>query len=452
RPGKGWGRYYHDRLTEVYSQAVSRGQRVLEIGCGLGDLLAAMEPSRGVGVDFSPRMVDRAKQKHPELDFYLSDAHELVVGEEKFDTIILSDLLNDVWDVQTIFGKIAGLCHPGTRILINSYSRLWEQPLNLAEKLGLAQPVLFQNWLTIADIQNLLSLSGFEVIRTWQEILMPLPIPIVANIFNRFLAKIWPLNHLALTNFILARPISAQRMETASVSIIVPARNEEGNIERIFSSLPAIEGECEVIFIEGNSRDNTFAEIERCIFAFPQVRAKLLRQTGTGKGNAVRLGFEHAQGDILMILDADLTVPAHYLVRFYQAIRSGKGEFINGVRLVYPMEKEAMRFVNFLGNKFFGLLFTWLIGQPVKDTLCGTKVLWREDYLRIAKNRSVFGDFDPFGDFDLLFGAARLGLKIVDLPIRYRERTYGTTNISRWRHGLLLLRMALIAAIRLKFI
>ena len=450
--GKGWGRYYHQRLAEIYRQVVSPGQRILEIGCGKGDLLAALNPSNGVGVDFSLQMIDAAKQKYPQLVFFRQDGHELNVGVETYDAIILSDLLNDVWDVQTIFEKILSVCHPGTRILINSYSRLWEIPLGIAERLGLAQPVLDQNWLTIDDIQHLLNLSGFEIIRTWQEILLPLPIPIVSDLINRILPKIWPWNQLALTNFILARPVPTPGHDRPSVSIIVPARNEEGNIQRIFASLPEIGCKSEVIFIEGYSDDHTYETIHEHIAKYPSEKVSLLRQTGIGKGDAVRLGFEHAQGDILMILDADLTVPASYLLRFYDAIRTRKGEFINGVRLVYPMESQAMQSLNFVGNKFFSLLFSWLIGQPVKDTLCGTKVLSRDDYHRIANNRSTFGDFDPFGDFDLLFGAAKLGLKIVDMPIRYMDRTYGKTNISRWRHGFLLLRMAAVAACRLKFV
>jgi glycosyltransferase involved in cell wall biosynthesis len=210
--------------------------------------------------------------------------------------------------------------------------------------------------------------------------------------------------------------------------------------------------ETELVFVEGHSRDDTYAAIEKEIAAHPSTPSLLLRQTGIGKADAVRLGFEHASGEVLMILDADLTVPPEDLPRFYEALVSGKGEFINGVRLVYPMEAQAMRSLNFLGNKFFSMAFSWLLGQPVKDTLCGTKVLWKKDYERIAANRSYFGDFDPFGDFDLIFGAAKQNLKIVDLPIRYRERTYGSTNISRWKHGLLLMRMVLFAARRIKFI
>jgi ubiquinone/menaquinone biosynthesis C-methylase UbiE len=451
---KGLGGYYHRRLEEVYCHLIPPGHSVLEIGCGNGNLLKAVNPSFGVGIDFSPNMLLEAKKAHPDLHFVLTDALESVLHNKPFDFIILSDLLNDVWDIQTVFENITALCAPKTRIIINTYSRLWEVPLNIVEKLGLARPVLYQNWLTVNDISGILALENFEIIRNWQEVIFPLNIPIVTNFLNRFLVKVPPFNHLSLTNFLLVRSTKTirEQIKKPSVSIVIPTRNEEGNIKRIFDSLPSFGCETEFIFVEGHSRDKTYETIQQEIELHPEIKCKLMQQSGVGKGDAVRLGFDHAEGDILMILDADLTVPPNYLIRFYDAIVSGKGEFINGVRLVYPMEKQAMQFLNLLGNKFFSLAFSWLLGQPVKDTLCGTKVLWRKDYQKIAENRIYFGDFDPFGDFDLLFGAAKLGLKIVDLPIRYRDRTYGTTNIQRWKHGLLLLQMAIFAARRLKFI
>lgn len=449
----GWGGAYHRRLTEVYQFLVTPGQRVLEIGCARGDLLAALDPAVGVGIDFSAAMIERARQRHPHLRFSEADAHALELAEE-FDVIILSDLVNDLWDVQTVLEQVARLATPRSRIIINSYSRVWEPPLAVAEKLGLALPTLHQNWLTVEDINNLLELSDFEMIRHWREVLWPLTTPLINGFCNRFLARLWPFNQLSLTNFIVARPRpqAHRAAPEPTVSVIVPARNEAGNIPNIIRRVPEMGGGTELIFVEGHSRDNTYEAIEQAIRAHPERRCKLFRQTGKGKGDAVRLGFAEASGDILMILDADLTVPPEDLPRIYEALRDGKGEFINGVRLVYPMEQEAMRFANLLGNKFFSLAFSWLLGQPVKDTLCGTKVLWKSDYERIAANRAYFGDFDPFGDFDLLFGAARLGLKIVDLPVRYRERTYGETNIQRWSGGWLLLKMVLFAAGRIKFV
>src|SRR5207249_9554857 len=265
-----------------------------------------------------------------------------------------------------------------------------------------------------------------------------------------YLARLWPLDSAALTHFVVARPAPQLQVGLAEplVSVIVPARNEAGNIEDIFERTPEMGRGTELVFVEGHSTDDTYASIEREIARHPQRSCQLLRQTGKGKGDAVRLGLAHARGDVLMILDADVTVAPEDLPRFLSALRSGKGEFINGVRLVYPMQKQAMRFLNLLGNKFFSLAFSWLLGQSIKDTLCGTKVLWKRDYEAITANRAYFDDFDPFGDFDLIFGAVKLNLKLTDLPIRYRERTYGTTNIERWKHGWLLLKTVLFAAKR----
>jgi glycosyltransferase involved in cell wall biosynthesis len=308
--------------------------------------------------------------------------------------------------------------------------------------------------LTVSDINNLLNLSGFESIKATHEILFPFGIPLLAPFLNKFLVRFWPFNHMGLTNFIVARPqqIAHSQTKQPKVSVIVPARNEAGNVENILSRIPEMGGGTEIVFVEGNSTDNTWETILQGIERHTEKHCLSMQQPGKGKGDAVRLGFARATGDILMILDADLTVPPEDLPRFYDALVTGKGDFINGVRLVYPMEEEAMRFFNLIGNKFFSLAFSWLLGQSVKDTLCGTKVLWKKDYERIADNRHVFGDFDPFGDFDLLFGAARLNFKIVDMPIRYRARTYGSTNIERWKHGWLLLRMVAFAARRIKFI
>lgn len=444
-------RHYQHRLHEIYRQVVSPGARVLELGCGFGDLLAEMRPAYGVGVDFSQNMLSQAQLRHPSLHFIHSDVHDLQLPQTTFDYILLSDLVNDLWDVQAVLERIRPLCHSKTRLILNLYSRIWQFPLKLAQQLKLANPILEQNWLTVEDISALLYLSDFEVLRSWQEYVFPLPIPFLDHFFNRFLVRLWPVNHLALANLVIARPQPVSVQNQPSVSVIVPARNEQGNIQAIFERMPQLGRETELVFVEGHSKDQTYPTIEAEMQRHPQQPSRLLRQTGKGKGDAVRLGFQAARGDVLMILDADLTVPPENLPRFYEALVSGKADFVNGVRLVYPMEKQAMQFANLIANKSFSYAFSWLLGQPIKDTLCGTKVLWKHDYERIAANRAYFGDFDPFGDYDLLFGAARLNLKILDLPVRYAERTYGTTNIQRWRHGWLLLQMVAFAARKLKF-
>ena len=449
----GLPRGYHARLQEIYHWLVPPGCRVLEAGCGTGDLLASLQPRHGVGVDLSPGMLAVARARHPNLELIEGDVQDLQL-DQTFDFIILSDLVNDLWDVQAVFERLLPLCHDGTRIILNAHSHLWRLPLAAAQRAGAANRLLPQNWLTVDDVGNLLRLTGFETVRHWPEILCPVTIPGVSHVANRVLAKTWPFRIAALTHMIVARPDPSRRPRrpAPSVSVIVPARNEAGNIEEIFRRVPAMGRETELVFVEGHSRDDTLNAIHRAIAAHPERRCSVYQQTGEGKGDAVRLGFKQSSGEILMILDADLTVAPEDLPRFADALHSGRGEFINGVRLVYPMEDEAMRFFNLLGNKFFSLTFSWLLGQPIKDTLCGTKVLWRDDYHQIVEGRSYFGNFDPFGDFDLLFGAAKLSRKIVEMPIRYRQRVYGETNIRRWSHGWLLLKMSAFAARRMKWV
>ena len=428
-PLRTWGDYYHRQINKIYSRLVPEGSEVLEIGCGQGELLAALKPSYGVGIDFSDEVLKQATQRYPQLTFMNSEAHALELDQE-FDVIILSDLVNDLFDVQAVFESIRSLARPDSRIIINFYSKLWEIPLKTVQFLGLAKPMLEQNWLTAEDIDNLLQLTGFETIKHWPEIIWPVSIPILTNILNRYLAKVWPFKYLALTKFIIARPKIRQKISNPSVSVIVPTLNEAGNIEKVIERTPEMGAMTEIIFVDGPSTDDTFSTIKNVIRNNPHRKIRAFQQTGKGKGDAVRLGFSKAEGEMLMILDADLTVPPENLPRFFEAIISGRGEFINGVRLVYPMEVEAMRYLNLVGNKFFSLAFSWLLGQPIKDTLCGTKVLRKTDYNKIVKNRSYFGEFDPFGDFDLLFGAAKLNLKIIEIPIRYVERTYGSTSIN----------------------
>jgi ubiquinone/menaquinone biosynthesis C-methylase UbiE len=454
RPGLGG--YYQKELIHYYKLIVPPNMRVLDLGCGNGDFLSELNPKFGLGVDFSDQAIKQAKKTHPQLEFILADVHFLPF-DGKFDYIIMSDLVNDLWDVQIVLENLQMLCHKRTRLILNTYSKLWQPILDIAQKCGLAKSNLPQNWFAVEDIKGLFDITGFEIIKKTKEILIPLNLPIITNICNRVIVKLWPLNHLALTNILTARSSEkGNNIDSGNsnplISIIIPARNESGNIDNIFKSINNFPIDTELIFVEGHSTDQTYQTIEKAILEHADRKIKLFKQPGKGKGDAVRLGFSKAKGDILIILDADLTVPAESLPRFIFPLTSGKAEFINGVRLVYPMNQEAMRFFNTLGNKIFGLTFSWLLGQTLKDTLCGTKALWKEDYDLIAENRSYFGDFDPFGDFDLIFGAAKLNLKIVDLPIRYRERTYGSTNIHRWKHGWLLLKMVIIAAKRIKFV
>jgi SAM-dependent methyltransferase len=442
-------RSYHRQVTALTRAIVRPNASVLEIGCGTGDLLASLAPSRGVGVDVSSSMIEVARDRHPGLTFEQVSGEELRLGET-FDYIILSDLVPYVEDLISLFKSVATHSDPHTRIVVNSFSQLWRPALALLEMLRLKARTPTRNWLTAEDVENLLQLNGLETITRSRRILLPLQIPIVSAFLNGMMAGVWVIRHLCLTWWLVARPLPPSDPQEVSVSIIVPAKNEAGMIERIVAETPKLGTSTELIFVEGDSTDGTRAEILRQIEQHPELEIAYIQQDATGKGDAVRLGFARARHDTLIILDADLTVRPRDLSPFVEALATGRAELANGSRLVYELEPGAMRFLNLIGNKFFSLVFTALLGQPVKDTLCGTKALRRSHYQEIADNRSYFGDFDPFGDFDLLLGAARLQLKILDIPVRYQPRTYGESKISRFRHGWLLVRMAFFSFRKLK--
>ena len=373
------------------------------------------------------------------------------------DYIIASDVLGRIEDVDAFLHDAKRKIPDDGRIVITQYNALWEPVLRLASLLKIRNAIIEQNWLSIPDLKNFAYIAGLEVVKSGTKMIMPIYVPIVSFLLNDYLGNIWPFNRLGLFHYIVLRKperrTSCIANKKASLSVIVPARNEAGTIERIARELPEVGLFTEIVFIEGNSTDNTYEEINRVANLLGGKRKiKVAKQDGRGKGDAVRKGFEIATGDILTIYDADMTVPPEDVTKFYNAIVENKADFINGTRLVYPMQKESMRVLNFFGNKFFSMAFSWILGQTLKDTLCGTKMIWRKDYEKVKQGQKFFGDFDPFGDFDLLFGAAKLNLKIIDLPVHYKDRVYGTTNISRWKHGWLLLKMTVFASRKMKFI
>jgi len=443
-------RAYRDILASYYNLLIPASASVLEVGCGAGDLLAKVRTSRKTGVDLSAAQIELAKEKVPGASFFVQAAEELDLRGETFDYVILSETINLAADAQRVFESLRTVSHPATRLIVNIHSSIWRPLVGFATWAGIRSRQPTSNWLSKDDIAGLLNLTGWEVIRHESRILCPLKIFGLEKVLNRFVAPL--VTPCCLSLFTIARPLSENSRHDRTVSVVIPARNEAGNIRAAVERTPDMGVWTELIFVEGNSKDNTWQEIKQLEKIYPQKRIRILQQSGKGKGNAVREGFAVAQGEILMILDADLTMPPEELPKFYQAIASGRCEFANGSRLVYPMDEKAMQFLNLCANKAFSILFSWLLGQPVKDTLCGTKVLTKANYEKIVANRSYFGDFDPFGDFDLLFGASKLNLKIFDIPIRYKERVYGETNIQRWKHGFLLLQMCFFAALKLKFV
>ena len=449
--------YFHQLDEEYLRFLLPKGLRVLALGCGTGRKLASVEPSVGVGVDLSQKKLSVAAENYPKLVFIEGDIENPeVLGraalEGPFDAILLYDTLGFLHDIEAFLSNIRNLCTQETRIISVYFAYFWEPILKAAERLRIKMPTMDVTWLRMADVERFMELSRLETVKKEWRILMPIRAFGFGTLINRYFATLPFVRKFSLRHYLVARVMPAVDLVPQSVSIVVPCRNERGNIEPAVRRIPHLGSKTEIIFVEGHSTDGTFDEIQRVMKEWTNLDIHVIRQPGRGKGDAVRAGFSVATGDILMILDADLTVRPEDLAKFYREIESGRGEFINGTRLIYPMKDEAMRLLNYIANRIFAVIFSFILNQTFTDTLCGTKALSKKNYEKIYENRKYFGDFDPFGDFDLIFGATKLNLKVVEIPIRYNSRIYGETQISRFRHGFLLIRMVIFAYRKLKIV
>ena len=447
-----------DRLN--LNEFILPDSKVLELGCGTGNLLKSINPRYGVGVDISKEIIKEAKKENKEIDFIHGDISRLtsiLSNEHKFDYIILSDTIGYLEDIQSTLESLHEYCKKETRIIISYYSPMWSPIFSLATMFKFKMPEVKTQLLNLNDIKSFLKISNFDVVRLEKKILSPIKLFGIGRFLNRYIATLPIFSFFCLRQYVVARSLEKAFQERYnSASIIIPCKNEEGNIEAAIKRLPKFSNKLEVIFVEGDSSDKTWEKIQSIKKKYNNKKSGLIikgfKQKGKGKAEAVFYGFEKAQNEVLFILDADLTVPPEELPKFWRKISLGEAEYINGTRLIYPMDNEAMRFLNYLANKMFSIIFSWILSQRYTDTLCGTKVLSKKNYEKIKIKNKDLGNFDPFGDFFLIFGSSRLCLKMNEIPIRYKARSYGETQISRFSHGLMLVKMVIFAFFKIKAI
>ena len=434
-------RYYYECVQRLLRHLVEPGKRVLNIRCQTGFLLDVLQPSYGVGVEISSEMVAVARSAHPMFTYFEAFPEDFAT-QEKFDYILLCNV-GEIADVQKTLLRLQSACERHTRLLIYTYNHLWEPVIALAQKLHLKMPQPEQSWLSEQDLIGLLALSGFEWLKTYRAGLLPKYVPFLSAFLNRFVAKLPLIGRLCVVEVLVARaaPKPAD-ISDVTVSVIVPCKDERGNIEGAVIRMPELGRSTEIVFCDDRSTDGTADEVRRVQRVYPERNIRLVSGPGICKSKNVWAGFETATGDILVILDADLTVMPEELPYFIDAIARGGAEFVNGSRLVYPIPKAAMKGANVIGNKFFSAVFSYLLGQRIKDTLCGTKVLWRSDWERIRPLLGTWGILDRWGDYELLFGAAKLNLRIMDQPVHYQERIFGVSKMTQvLKHGLIMLKM-----------
>jgi hypothetical protein len=442
--------YYYDQVYRLLREIIPPGQRVLQVGCLTPDILDAVKPRYGLGIDLSEKLVEVARRRFPQLEFRHHEDYG-VEATEPFDFVVIMDV-NDQVDPIATLRALRPMMNERTRIVVHHYNHFWEPIIRLTERFGVKFPLPQQNWLSPGDINSILALCDCERLQIHRVVLAPKYVPALSWLLNAFFSRLPVIQHLNMINLTVARPVAPRRpARDFSVSVIVPCRNEVGNIAAAVERTPDIGCHTEIIFCDDKSTDGTADEVRRLQTLNPQRDIKLYEGPAICKALNVRTGFDRAEGDILMILDADLTTMPEELPYFYDAIASGMAEFVNGTRFVFPMEGAAMKPLNVIGNRFFSATFSVLLGQRISDTLCGTKVLWRRDWPAIRALSGTWGTNDRWGDYDLLFGAAKLHLRIVDLPVHYQERVSGVTKMTgRLRNGLIMLRMCWAAFLKFK--
>jgi SAM-dependent methyltransferase len=433
--------YFYYSLKHLLQFIVEPGKRVLEVRCETGHILASVMPSYGVGVEIGDAMVEFARQQNPDLHFFRSEPEQLDL-QGKFDYIIFNHIFDTV-DILSAFERLRQHCTSDTQLIVINYNHLWQPILQLASKIGLRSKFVEPNWISENDIRGFLRLAGFRTVRKHRLLLFPKWLPLLSFLMNSVLARLPALRRLCLMQVFVARPLPERKNERdLTVSVIVPCRNERGNVQPAVERIPEMGGHTEILFCDDKSTDGTADEVRRMQAEHPEKDIQLIAGPGICKAENVWTGFRAARGDVLMILDADLTVMPEELPMFLRALAGGQGDFVNGSRLIYPMQQNAMKFANEIGNKFFGQLFSFLLDQRIKDTLCGTKVLWRNDWVRMEKNLGSWGIRDLWGDYELLFGASKLHLEIVEVPVHYQERIHGVTKMTRvFSNGLRMLRI-----------
>lgn len=439
--------YYYGRLGAMLRFMTEKGRSVLSVRSDVGQYLEAVDPGHGVGLEIAPELNAVAARRNPGFKFILGCPEEATFGET-FDTILIVNAVNDQFDVQTMLQNLRTACRPDTRLVLTFNNWLWQPVMALAQALGIKRRQPRQNWLSFESVGDLLHLADFDVVRRHTAILCPVYIPVVSWLLNDLVARLPLFDKLCFVQAYVARPRPTRRPQEAlpSVSVIVPCRNEAGNVEAAVLRTPEMGSHTEIIFCDDKSTDGTADEVRRMMREHPGRDIRLVEGPAICKAENVWTGFDAARGDVLMILDGDLAVPPEELPGFYEAIVSGQGEFINGSRMVYPIRTLAMRTANVFGNKMFSLVFSHILRQQVLDTLCGTKVLFRKDYERLKRLRGSWGIDDRWGDYELIFGAAKLNLKYLEIPVHYMERSYGDTKMTgRLKNAMIMLRMCLAA-------
>lgn len=444
-PYAGSIRYFHQSVNRAFRFLVPEGKSLLYYGRYIPGLLPGLKSSRCVVVSHDPPTGDDLAAMEAERVQFIHSAYDAYRPEGTFDYVILHGALGESHDICTLLRSVRSVCTPATRLIIYQHNYLWQGVIALAERLKIIEKGATQNWISVRDLSAALNGMGFQVVRSFRQMLCPFRFGGLGRLINGVATLLPVLDFFNLNQYIVARPVgaaAAAEKKYSSLSIVLTVRDERGNIEPVVKTLPAICPDQEILFVEGHSSDGTREEIERVMGLYPEKNIRVMSQPGKGQGDAIRTGFRAARGDVIILYEGDGTSLPEDIRFFYDALDSGRFEFVEGSRFIYPFDERSMPLLNKVGNIFFARWFSWFLGQHTTDVLSGIKAISKKEFATIDEHWGFMGLDDPFGDFELLYGAFRFGLTCCEIPMHYQPRTYGVSKSRVFRHGAYLLRMA----------
>tara|TARA_B110000977_G_scaffold125183_1_gene160299 strand:+ start:1495 stop:2904 length:1410 start_codon:yes stop_codon:yes gene_type:complete len=346
-----------------------------------------------------------------------------------FDHIVIADIEHQKFITKNLIDlneKIDNEC----RVIVLSKSIFWSTLINFYKKIKNIGPDK-NNFLPYSNLRKIFLNTNFEIVKNEKIIFFPFQFSLLTKFINQIF-RFPVLNFFCMINLTVLKKVQKKnyQAEGKKISFIIPCKNEGGNIKFFYEKIINSTINAEFLFGNDNSSDNTLDEIKKLQQAIPNKEIKIYDGPGVCKSENVYKGINLASGEIILIYDADLTVSFDDLVNSINLLLKTDADFINCTRMIMPQQKNAMKFLNFYGNLFFAFLFSILFKQKITDTLCGTKIFFKKDWEQIKKYNNTWGAKDLWGDFDLLLGAYKNNLKIVENPISYTDRKEDETKMT----------------------
>lgn len=410
---KNW--YYHNQLKQIFKDVIKENSKVLQIGYGLGDILAALYPKKGVSFDDDKDILAISRRRYPIFKFTDFNFNKNKVND-KFDYVIYPNSLEHFDDIQTVFENVYPALSRSSKVVVASVNPRWEQIFYILEKLKLKRPESSRNWLRIENIKNLLEVSGYKVIDSGFRIILPVSIPLISGIINKVIRNIKILSRFCVEQFVVAQKETFSINNNLSCSVVIPTYNQAELLEYCIESIPNVGKKMQIVVVDDASSDRTEQVMKSLSKKHHNIKY-IRNERPQGEEKSLKIGIESVDLDIILTYDAKMSIPSSELVRFYNVLASKRADFVSGMRFIYPLEGQRLRQLTIIGNIIFSYLYSLFLNQRVFDPLCSIKGFYKKNYskIKISNNNTLL---------DLLIKAAENKAKILEIPVHYSLESY----------------------------